>query len=97
MEPSFEIIDTLRVFPGKSAWYYLQTSESLYKKIKQFEEGPRRGFGSMRVRVQINKSIWTTSIFPTKDKIYLLFIKAEIRKTEQLKVNQKVRAIITLI
>ncbi|MCX4758449.1 DUF1905 domain-containing protein [Kitasatospora purpeofusca] len=46
--------------------------------------GPRRGFGSQRVRVTIGASTWQTSIFPAADGHYVLPVKRAVRKAEDL-------------
>ena len=47
--------------------------------------GPRRGFGSVRVRASIGATTWETSVFPdTKSGSYLLPVKAEARRREGL-------------
>ncbi|MFJ8437209.1 DUF1905 domain-containing protein [Kitasatospora sp. NPDC094019] len=46
--------------------------------------GPRRGFGSLRVRVTIGASSWQTSIFPASDGAYVLPVKRAVRKAEDL-------------
>jgi Domain of unknown function (DUF1905) len=47
------------------------------------------GFGSVRVKVSIGETRWSTSIFPdSKTGTYLLPVKAEVRKREGLAVGE---------
>ncbi len=47
--------------------------------------GPRRGFGSVRVRVTIGGTTWATSIFPdSTHKCYVLPVKRAVRQAENL-------------
>lgn len=47
--------------------------------------GPRRGFGSVRVRVTIGATSWTTSIFPDGARgAYVLPVKRAVRRAESL-------------
>jgi Domain of unknown function (DUF1905) len=46
--------------------------------------GPRGGFGSLRVRVTVGASSWTTSIFPDSTRGYVLPIKRAVRQAEFL-------------
>jgi hypothetical protein len=47
--------------------------------------GPRRGFGSVRVRATIGGSTWTTSVFPDGTRgAYVLPVKRAVRKAESL-------------
>lgn len=67
----------------KGAWFFVDINKTLSKKIKAEKRMPKaRGFGSIRVRVTIGKTTWPTSIFPTKEGIYVLPIKASVRKKE---------------
>ena len=43
-----------------------------------------RGFRSLKVRAKIGKTEWLTSIFPDKTGIYLLPLKASLRKKEDV-------------
>jgi hypothetical protein len=46
---------------------------------------PQRGFGSVRVRVSLGGSSWTTSIFPdTTRGVYTLPVKKAVRTKESL-------------
>jgi hypothetical protein len=48
-------------------------------------DGPRRGFGSVRVRVTVGGSTWKTSIFPDSGRgVYVLPVKRDVRKAESL-------------
>jgi len=47
--------------------------------------GPRRGFGSVRVRVTVGTTTWQTSIFPDGARgAYVLPIKRAVRKAQSL-------------
>lgn len=86
------IKDKLKIFTGGS-WHYVLTSEEQYKKIKAEYKGFKsRGFGSIPCKVELGKSEWITSIFPMKQKQYILFIKKEIRNKEKLTLGDDVIA-----
>jgi hypothetical protein len=55
-----------------------------------------RGFGSIRVRAQIGKTGWSTSIFPVKDGTYLLPVKATVRQKEGIEIGDSVSVRLTL-
>ncbi|MDQ7909262.1 DUF1905 domain-containing protein [Phytohabitans sp. ZYX-F-186] len=60
--------------------------------------GPRRGFGSVRVRVTIGTSTWTTSIFPDAGRgAYVLPIKRAIRKAESLAEGDTAKVVVELL
>jgi hypothetical protein len=59
---------------------------------------PRRGFGSVRVRVTVGGSRWTTSIFPDGTRgTYALPIKKAVRKAEALEVGDRATVTVELV
>ena len=51
-----------------------------------------RGWGAVRVQVTIGSTSWDTSIFPSLElKVYILPIKAEVRKKEKIAVGNDVQ------
>ncbi len=70
----------------KGAWFFVNINKTLSKKIKAEKQIPKaRGFGSIRVMVTIGQTTWPTSIFPTKEGVYVLPVKLAVRKKEDLK------------
>ena len=58
----------------------------------------RRGFGSRRVEVTVGLTTWRTSIFPDKESgSFLLPVKADVRKQEQLDDGDPVTVYMTLL
>jgi hypothetical protein len=47
-------------------------------------EGTLRGFGSIKVSATIGGSMFTTSVFPSKETGWMLPVKASVRKAEGL-------------
>jgi hypothetical protein len=73
-------------YKGKGTWYFITLPVEDANQIKFFSAGKHRGWGSIRVSVKMGKTEWQTSIFPdSKANSYLLPIKAEIRKKENIK------------
>lgn len=95
--PTFKISGKIWLWNGEAAWHFFSVPKKISKDIKSITSHIRRGFGSVKVKVQIGKTKWNTSIFPTKEGEYLLPIKAQVRKVEKLKTNQKISVVITLI
>jgi hypothetical protein len=68
------------------------------EEIRDLARGPRRGFGSLRVRVTVGGSSWTTSIFPGGGRgSYVLPIKHPIRKAEALDAGDVATVTVELI
>jgi hypothetical protein len=70
------------------SWIFVSLPAEASEEIRDLAAGPRRGFGSVRVRVTVGDSTWTTSIFPDSGSgSYVLPIKQAIRKAETLDVG----------
>lgn len=77
------------LYSGKGAWYFVTLPQDSAAEISYFSKalngGKRTGWGSVRVTVQIGKTVWQTSLFPdSKNKSYVLPIKAAVRKAENI-------------
>jgi hypothetical protein len=67
------------------SWTFVSLPVEASEEIRELTDGPRRGFGSVRVRVTLGASTWTTSIFPDSARgAYVLPIKRAVRKAEAL-------------
>jgi hypothetical protein len=85
-------------YEGMGGWYFVTLPEDESDIVKDLYGQSKRGFGSIRVEVTIGTSRWKTSIFPDmKRGAYILPLKADIRKREHIKINQKVKITITLL
>ena len=51
----------------------------------------------MRVHAKIGTTSWDTSLFPTKEKVYLIAIKVSVRKKEGLDEGDTVRLEFSLL
>ena len=69
-----------------TGWHFVTLPEAPRDAVKAEIEGiPRKGFGSVKVRVTIGKSTFETSLFPAKEfGSYLLPVKAIVRKANGL-------------
>ena len=67
------------------------------EEIREMADGPRRGFGSLRVRVSVGGSTWTTSIFPGDGGRYALPVKRAVRKAEALEAGDVATVTVELI
>ena len=105
---SLTFTSPLWVWQGKGAWYFLTLPQDAADEVRFFTShhmaGPRRGFGSLRVRVTVGAGdedehhSWQTSIFPDKARgSYLLPIKAAIRARYHLQEGDEVSVRLQLI
>ncbi len=67
------------------SWTFVSLPTEASEEIRDLAGGLRRGFGSLRVRVTLGDSIWSTSIFPdSAHGCYVLPIKRAVRTAEAL-------------
>jgi hypothetical protein len=80
------------------SWTFVTLPIDASEEIRDITDGPRRGFGSVRVRAAIGTSTWTTSIFPDGARnAYVLPIKRAIRKAEALDSGDRATVTVELI
>jgi len=73
------------IYPGQAAWHFVNVPKKESKEIKKLFAGHKRGFGSLKVEAKIGDTTWATSVFPdSKSETYLLPIKSQVRKKENL-------------
>jgi hypothetical protein len=81
-----------------NSWTFVSLPAGASEEIRDLVDGPRRGFGSVRVRVTVGRSTWATSIFPTSGGgAYVLPIKGAVRKAEALDVGDTASVTVELI
>lgn len=80
------------------SWTFVSLPAEASEDICDLAARPRRGFGSLRVRVTVGGSTWATSIF--RDSVrgrYVLPIKRAVRKAEALDVGDIATVTVELI
>lgn len=85
MQDAHKIQSRVWEWEGKGAWHFITIEKNQAQEIKKDWHWPRRGFGAIPVKVRINDTEWSTSIFPEKEGTYLLPIKKTVRINEQIK------------
>lgn len=78
-------------------WTFVSLPADQSDEIRDLAGGPRRGFGSVRVRATIGNSTWTTSIFPDSQAGYVLPVKRSVRVTEALDVGDVATVTVELV
>lgn len=67
-----------------SAWFFAAVPPELSAEIREIPR-PYRGFGSVRVRAEVGRTQWSTSIFPDSSTgSYVLPLKRAVRNAERL-------------
>jgi hypothetical protein len=87
---------------GAGTWHFLRIAGEVAEAIselalmRRLEHGKRRGWGSLKVEARIGDTEWATSIFPEKDKTWLLPVKKSVRSAEGLAADDTAQVEITL-
>ena len=83
--PSYELTGEVWLYPGKGGWHFVTLPAELADEVRARHEDAHRAFGSRRVTAALGSSRWRTSLFTdTRSGSYLLPIKAEVRRREQV-------------
>ncbi len=81
----FEFDAVLWKWDARDAWYFVTVPDDVSAIIEAQTAGPKRGFGSVRVKVTVGGSTWATSVFPdSKSQCYVLPVKKAVRVAEAL-------------
>jgi uncharacterized protein DUF1905 len=80
------------------SWTFVSLPAEASEEIRERADGSPRGFGSLRVRVTVGGSTWTTSIFPDSARgCYVLPIKRAVRKAAALDAGDVATVAVELI
>lgn len=80
---NIEFTGTIFTWRGPAPWFFVTVPEEQSRDLKAISNLVTYGWGVIPVHVQIGKTVWQTSLFP-KDGLYLVPIKASVRKAEKL-------------
>ncbi len=87
------------LYPGETGnWHFISLPKKAAAEIKKSFGGLSRGWGSLRIEAIIGKTSWKTSVFPNKKRgTYVLPIKADVRKKEDINAGDKVKVKLTIL
>jgi len=76
-------------YPGAEGWHFVYADKQLSEKIRKYHrkryKGVRVGFGYVPTVATVGKSSWKTTLFPSKKEgVYLIAVKAPVRKKEEI-------------
>lgn len=80
---NFDFDGKILFWRGPAPFYFVTVPEKESQDLKAISGLVTYGWGVIPVHVRIGKTEWKTSLFP-KDGLYLVPIKASVRKTEDL-------------
>ena len=83
------------LYTGPSGWHFVSLPNKLAKEIRSALKSEEEGWGRLKAKAKIGNSEWKTAIwFDTKMNTYLLPLKAEIRKKENLVIGKDVETVL---
>ena len=80
---------TIFFWRGPAPWFFVTIPAEQSREIKAISKIVTYGWGVIPVHVRIGKTEWTTSLFP-KDDLYIVPVKASVRKAEHLEEGDEV-------
>lgn len=86
------------LYPGKAGWHFVTIPQDISEDIKNLFGDKAKGWGSLPVAITLGSSTWNTSIFPDKkEEAYLLPLKKEIRKKENIQMDDSLTFLLEII
>ncbi len=80
------------------SWHFVSVPKELGSSIKKTFGKKVRGWGAVPVEVEVGETKWKTSVFPNKKSgSYILPLKLAVRKSESVRVGDKVFFTLTVL
>lgn len=86
----FDVTGPIRYWRGPAPWYFVTVPPEESAGLRMISNSVTYGWGVIPVTCRMGGSRWTTSLFP-KDGLYLVPIKAAIRRAEGVDEGDEVR------
>lgn len=81
--------------PG--GWYFVSLPKEMSKEIRSMLKSEEQGWGRLKAEAKIGKSEWKTAVwFDSKKDRYLLPLKAEIRRKENIEAGKQIKVVLWL-
>jgi hypothetical protein len=94
---SYKLRSKVYLYPGMAGWHFIGIPKKQSADIRKRFGANARGWGSLPVQITLGKTVWKTSIFPDKKSgSYLLPLKAEVRKKEEIEHDDTVTFMIEI-
>ncbi len=87
---SFSLKAAVQKCIGKGRWHFIHLDKKMSQKVKLLNK-KKMSWGYVPIKATIGKSTWKTTLFPTKKDVYMLALKADVRKKEDLKIGDMIK------
>ena len=78
-------------YDSPGGWYFVSLPQQLSQQIRAVFKSEEQGWGRLKATAQIGNTRWETAVwFESKKNAYILPLKSEIRKKEQLTEHQNI-------
>jgi hypothetical protein len=94
-ETSFTVKGQVWQYSGPGGWHFVNLNRRNSARVRQWPLAKTVAWGYVRVKAFIGKTAWDTTLFPGKGGIYMIAIKAAVRKQENIHVGDRVQITIT--
>jgi hypothetical protein len=97
MKIEYRFSSKLWQYPGLGGWHFISLPLKLSNEIRRSFKSAEAGWGRLTVAARIGATEWRAAIwFDTKRNTYLLPLKAEVRKRENLVAGKSVKAAVII-
>ncbi len=85
MAKTYKIKSKVWRWPGVAGWHFVYVEKELSETLKKEGVKYKYGSGFLAVTARVGETSWNTALFPhTKEGVYLLSIKSQVRKKEDI-------------
>ena len=94
---TYSFTATVWQYASPGGWFFVSLPQEIAEEIRAHLKWQEEGWGRLKARAQIGNSSWETAIwYDTKLGTYLLPLKAEIRRKENLSAGKVVEVRVAL-
>lgn len=94
-ETSFTVKGKVWQYPGPGGWPFVNLNRRDAARVRQWSLAKSVAWGCVRVKATIGSMAWAPTLFPGKGGIYMIALKAAVRKWEQNHFGDRVEINIT--
>jgi len=90
-ETSFTVKGKVWQYSGPGGWHFVNLNRRDSELVRQWPLAKTVAWGYVRVKASVGHTTWDTTLFPGKGGIYMIAIKAAVRKKENIQLGDVVQ------